>query len=100
MISDTKIGIPVLVRNIFNEPHEGVYGRIVEHIEGSAKYEGIVAMVRVSTPHGSVIETGIAHLFELVDKDLAKLLEFEQLALNKDIELYGGKYIITSQNRV
>ena len=87
MLKSTEIGRPVVLRKDENES----YHRIVEHVEGAAKWNDLVSQVRVSTPHGTITQAGIGFLDEMTKEELAKLKEYENDARSKKIPLYAGK---------
>lgn len=92
MIKSTEIGRPVTLGK--EDSPSVTYHRIIEHITGAASIDNIVAKVRISTPGGSIIETGIAYLYDMNKEGFTKLKEFEDYTRSKDIPLYAGKLSI------
>ncbi len=100
MLTKTEIGQPVRLLNPLHiSVNDGVYGRIVEYVNGSAKANGLTALVRIATPHGSIIETGIFYLEEITGDTLEKLIQYEQMAMNANVTPYAGKYTLKTENQ-
>jgi len=70
-------------------------GRIVGEAEGAVEWQGTFkhpSIVEWSTPHGSVFETGVIHLYEIDETDKIGLREFEKLAKeDKKVNWYGAR---------
>jgi hypothetical protein len=82
MINSTEIGKPYMVNNVI--------GRITGYSDKGSEFDGIYSIVFLSTPHGTVIETGNIHLKELTDDQLNQLKEYEDDARNKSGVIYNG----------
>ena len=72
-----------ITRTILNMPVKigGVVGRITK-LKGST-LEGVNSIIQVSTPHGSIIESGIVYVQECDENDIIRLDDFEKDAIAK-----------------
>jgi hypothetical protein len=87
MLKDYYKGLPCMlgetVGRIVGESDKGSWGKI-NGVE-------MFSMPLFSTPHGTIIKTGIMHLSNITDEGLKKLSEYEKKAIeNENIEFYGG----------
>jgi len=71
------------VGKIVDESEDGSWGQI----NGIKMF----SIPLFSTPHGTIIKTGIMKLSKITDDGLAKLSEYEKEILEKGDELYGGR---------
>lgn len=85
-IKSYELGMPVglgkVVGRIIGESKEGSRG-LVNGVE-------MPSIILISTPHGSVIETGILYVSEVDDEDMDKLRAFEKDCREQKRELYAG----------
>lgn len=87
MIKEYKKGLPCMmgevVGRIVGESEEGSWGEI-NGIE-------FFSMPLFSTPHGTIIKTGVMYLSEITDEGIDKLLKHEEDVKVSGDELYGGR---------
>jgi len=74
-----------------DNPHPKYVGRIVKEVEGCGRDEnGNPSQVIFSTPHGTIIQVGIANLFEL-DKELSDYLDELEIS-NEEMSYFNDKF--------
>jgi hypothetical protein len=85
-IKSYELGMPVMlgevVGRIIGESEKGSRG-IINDVE-------MPSIIKISTPHGSVLETGIFYVSEIDDEGMDKLRAFEKDCREKKQELYTG----------
>lgn len=87
MLVKTKVGMPVRLGK--------AVGRIIK-LNGSTALvndKTTNSIVEFSTPHGSILKSGIYHLSHLSLKDRRILRDYEVLAKEDNINLYDGLLI-------
>lgn len=86
-IKEYKHGLPCMLGD--------VVGRIIgESEKGSWGYTNEIKMFSIplfATPHGTVIQTGVLYLSEMIEESMKKLIEYEDDVKSKNDELYAGK---------
>jgi len=85
-IKSYELGMPVrigkVVGRLIGESEKGSRG-LINGVE-------MPSIVIFSTPHGSVIESGIFYVSEMDDEDMDRLRAFEKDAKEGGEELYNG----------
>jgi hypothetical protein len=78
VLRKTEIGMPVVLKR----GNETVYGRVAEFkgTWGAGADGPVNSYVKVRTPHGSEIETGVFWLYHPDEHEMNKLAEFDELA--------------------
>ena len=86
MLKDYYKGMPCTLQ-------DELLGRIIgEHEDASWKQingKKMYSLPLFSTPHGTVIKTGLFRLFDINEDQMKKLVELEKSVLDKE-NLYGG----------
>lgn len=72
-----------VVGRIVGESDEGSWGQI----NGLPFY----SVPLFSSPHGTIVKTGVLHLTEITEEGMKKLIGFEEDVKSKGEQLYGGK---------
>lgn len=67
-----------------------VVGRIVGHKEGCAMMGGEPSIIKFSTPHGTILESGRAYVKPITEEGIEILLAYENELINEGKELYAG----------
>ena len=73
-----------------------VVGRIVEESNegswGNINGQKMFSIILFSTPHGSILKTGILHLSEITKSGLKKLKMYEKELKKENKEMYAGMF--------
>lgn len=81
MLTRTKIGQAVALSKTRNQ-EQSVVGRIIK-LHGTKLCE-VSSIIEFSTPHGSIVKTGIAYCYDPNERELERLKEYEEDARNKN----------------
>lgn len=75
---------------------KGVVGRITGNSRGGSwDFINDIRMFSIpefTTPHGTVITSGIVHLDDITEEGMKQLLEYESQLKDEGEALYNGKY--------
>lgn len=86
-ITSTELGKPVMIKSIV--------GRIVAHAEegssGIINDKEIFSILEISTPHGSLIKSGVMFIDEITPEGLEQLKKYEQELVKENKPLYLDK---------
>lgn len=86
-IKKYELGMPVMLGEVVGR----IVGESDKGSRGIINGEEMPSIILVSTPHGSVLETGIFYISEIDDEGMEKLIGFENDCKDKKQELYAGK---------
>ncbi len=87
MITKYEIGLPCML----GESVGKIVGESEKGSSGILNGERFFSIVHFSTPHGTVIETGIVYLNDITEEGLEKLKQYEEDVKLKHLEPYNGK---------
>lgn len=78
-----ELGLPCVLKG-------EVLVRIIGEGPAGSWHEGVYSVPRVCTPHGTVIDTGVAFLERCSEEQLEALKDLEQEAQEDEGKVYGG----------